>query len=72
MKLRYIRTMDIDLEDIEVLNCTTEEELEHKINEGEVIKIDNGGRIEYINSNYIMFYEIDNWKKQQIVEIEVK
>ena len=71
MKLKYIRTMDIDLEDIEVLNCKTEEELEHKINEGEVIKIDNGGRIEYINSNYIMFYEIDNWK-QQIVEIEVK
>lgn len=53
MKLKYIRTMDIDLEDIEVLNCKTEEELEHKINEGEVIKIDNGGRIEYINSNYI-------------------
>lgn len=58
MKAKYIRTMDFTFEDIIILNAKNETELENKIKENEVIKIDNDGAIEYINSSYIMYYEL--------------
>ena len=58
MKANYIRTMDFTFEDIIILNCETEKELEDKIKENEVIKINNEGTIEYINSSYIMYYQL--------------
>lgn len=59
MKAKYIKTMDFEFDDVEILNCDTEDELAERIKECEVIKIDNEGTIEYINSAYIMFYEIE-------------
>lgn len=54
----YIKTMDFIFEDVKILNAKNETELENKIKENEVIKIDNDGVIEYINSSYIMYYEL--------------
>lgn len=59
MKAKYIKTMDFEFDDVEILNCDTEYELAERIKECEVIKIDNEGTIEYVNSSYIMFYELD-------------
>lgn len=59
MKAKYIRTMDFTFEDIIILNAENEIELENKIKENEAIKINNEGTIEYINSSYIMYYELD-------------
>ena len=58
MKAKYIRTMDFTFENVIILNCETEKELEDKIKENEVIKINNEGIIEYINSSYIMYYQL--------------
>lgn len=58
IKLKYIKTMDFTFEDISILNCKTTKELENKIKYNEIIKIDNNGVIEYINSSYIMYYEL--------------
>lgn len=58
MKAKYIRTMDFTFEDVIILNAKNEEELANKIKENEVIKINNEGTIEYINSSYIMFYQL--------------
>ena len=54
----YIKTIDFTFEYIKILNAKNETELENKIKENEVIKIDNDGRVEYINSSYIMYYEL--------------
>lgn len=59
MKAKYIKTMDFMFENIIILNAKNEEELANKIKENEVIKINNEGTIEYINSSYIMYYELD-------------
>lgn len=59
MKAKYIKTMDFEFNDVEILNCNTEDELVEKIKENQVIKVDNEGTIQYINSAYIMFYELD-------------
>ncbi len=56
MKLKYIQTMDFTFKDIYVLNCNTIEELMNRIKENEVIKINNEGSVEYINSSYIMYF----------------
>ena len=49
-------------ENVKILNAKTESELLNKIKENEVIKINNDEHIEYINSSYIMFFELeDNW-----------
>lgn len=74
MKAKYIRTMDVDLDNVEITNCKTPKELENKIKENEVIEIKSEDETYYINSAYIMFYELDeNSKKmQQIIEIEEK
>ena len=58
MKAKYIKTMDFMFENIIILNAENEEELANKIKENEVIKINNEGTIEYINSSYIMYYEL--------------
>lgn len=58
MKAKYMKTMDFEFEDVIILNAKNEEELANKIKENEVIKINNEGTIEYINSSYIMFYEL--------------
>lgn len=59
MKAKYIKTMDFIFENKIILNAKNEEELANKIKENEVIKINNEGTIEYINSSYIMYYELD-------------
>lgn len=59
MKAKYIKTMDFEFEDVIILNAKDEEELANKIKENEVIKINNEGTIEYINSSYIMFYQLN-------------
>ena len=58
MIAKYIKTMDFTFEYVKILNCKNKEELEKKIKENEVIKIDNDSVIEYINSSYIMYYEL--------------
>lgn len=56
MKLKFIKTMDFTFDNVTVLNCESIEELNNKIKENEVIKINNYGTVEYINSSYIMFF----------------
>lgn len=58
MKVKYLQTMDFEFKNVIVLNCDNEEELINKIEESKIIKINNLGTVEYINSNYIMFFEI--------------
>lgn len=58
MKAKYIRTMDFTFEDVDILNCDNEIELANYIKENEVIKINNEGTVEYINSSYIMYYQL--------------
>jgi len=58
MEATYIKTMDFTFENVSILNASNESELANLIKEGKVIKINNFGAIEYINSNYIMFYQL--------------
>lgn len=58
MKAKYIKTMDFIFKNVNILNAENEIDLENKIKENEVIKINNEGTIEYINSSYIMFYQL--------------
>lgn len=58
MKAKYIKTMDFEFENVIILNAENEIELANKISENCVIKINNEGIIEYINSSYIMFYQL--------------
>lgn len=59
MKAKYIKTMDFTFTNVVILNAENEIELANRIKYNEVLKIDNDGVIEYINSSYIMFYELD-------------
>lgn len=59
MKAKYIKTMDFDFSNIDILNCNNPKELAEKIKENDVIKIYNSGVIEYINASYIMYYELE-------------
>lgn len=59
MKAKYIKTMDFEFENVIILNAENEIELANKISENCVIKINNDGTIEYINSSYIMFYQLN-------------
>lgn len=58
MKAKYIRTMDFTFEDVTILNAENEIDLAEKIKNNEVMKINNEGTIEYINSSYIMYYQL--------------
>lgn len=58
MKAKYMKTMDFEFENVIILNAKNEEELANKIKENEVIKINNDGTVEYINSSYIMYYQL--------------
>lgn len=59
IKANYIQTMDFTFEDVIILNCDNEQDVENKIKESEVLKIQNGSEIEYINSSYIMYYKLE-------------
>ncbi len=59
MKAKYIKTMDFTFTNVVILNAENEIELANRIKYNEVLKIDNDGVIEFINSSYIMFYELD-------------
>lgn len=59
MKAKYIKTMDFMFENIIILNVSNEIDLANKIRDNEVIKINNEGIVEYINSSYIMYYRLD-------------
>ena len=59
MRAIYIKTMDFMFENVDILNAHTPKELEDKIKENEVIKINNDGHIEYINSSYIMYFMLE-------------
>lgn len=58
MKAKYIKTMDFTFEDVDILNANSEIELAKKIRNNEVIKINNGCTIEYVNSSYVMYYQL--------------
>lgn len=51
--------MDFTFENVIILNCDNEQDVENKIKESEVLKIQNGSEIEYINSSYIMYYKLE-------------
>lgn len=59
IKAKFIQTMDFMFEDVIIINAANEEQLINKIKENEVIKINNAGEIEYINSSYIMFFGLE-------------
>lgn len=59
IKANYIQTMDFTFEDVIILNCSNETEVEYKIENSGVLKIQNGSEIEYINCDYIMYYKLD-------------
>lgn len=56
MKAKYIKTMDFTFYDVDILNAQNEEEMANRIEKNQVIKINNEGTIEHINSSYIMYY----------------
>lgn len=58
MNAKYIKTIDFMFDDVIILNAENESDLANKIKDNEVIKINNAGIIEYINSSYIMYYEL--------------
>lgn len=60
IEAKYIKTMDFTFENVAIVNCENEWELIEKIKESGVIKIKNEDKTEYINSSYIMYYELEN------------
>ena len=56
LRLKYIKTMDFTFENVDVLECNNLKELRDKIKENEVIVVNTGDSVDYINSNYIMFF----------------
>lgn len=58
MIARFIRTMDFNWENIEILNVENEEELMKKIKDSEVIKIKTGNAIYGLNTSYIIHYKL--------------
>ena len=62
MKARYIKTMDFLFENVEIINCKNVWDLMRKIKDNNVIIINNDGYIEYINSSYIIVFELEEDK----------
>lgn len=60
MKANYIKTMDFTFEDVEVLNADSEESMKYLVENSKVVKIRNGTEIEYINSDYIMYFKLED------------
>lgn len=56
MKVNFIKTMDFTFENVEVVGLFSKEALNNAIEENKVIEIINEGQIEFINSNYIMYW----------------
>lgn len=57
IKIKYFKTMDFDWYDVKVLNCSSLDELNHKIKENEVLEVEIANQMYYINSSYIMYYQ---------------
>jgi len=57
MKVKYIKCMDYEFNDVELINISTDIELNKAIENHLVIgvKAEDGG-IDYINSDYIMYW----------------
>lgn len=60
MKANYIKTIDFTFEDVEVLNADSEESMKYLVENSKVVKIRNGTEIEYINSDYIMYFKLED------------
>lgn len=56
MKVNFIKTMDFIFEEVEIVGIFDKNTLNKAIEEGKVIEIINEGEIEYINSQYIMYW----------------
>ena len=56
MKVKFIKTMDFTFEEVEVVGIFDKNALNKAIEENKVIEIINEGEIEFINSNYIMYW----------------
>lgn len=67
LKAKYIKTMDFTFNDVFIMECLNENVLRGKIRDNEVIKIINDNNIEYINSSYIMYYEL----YEELVEYKI-
>lgn len=60
MKANYIQTMDFTFENVEILNADSEESIKYLVENSKVVKIKNGTEIEYINSDYIMYFKLED------------
>lgn len=57
MKVKYIKCMDFEFTDIEVLNISTDIELNKAIENHKVICVqDEDGEKDFINTDYIMYW----------------
>lgn len=56
MRVNFIKTMDFTFEGVEVVGIFDKNALNKAIEENKVIEIINEGEIEFINSNYIMYW----------------
>ena len=56
MEIEFMKTMDFDWYGVKVLNCNNLNELNLKIRENEVLKVEIAGNVYYINSSYVMYY----------------
>lgn len=56
MLVKYIKTMDMLFENVEVVGINSKEDLNYAIEENKVIEILNDTEVEFINSNYIMYF----------------
>lgn len=57
MKVNYIKCMDFEFTDVDVLNVSTDIELNKAIENHKVIcVVDEDGERDYINTDYIMYW----------------
>jgi len=57
MKVKFIKCMDMEFEDVEVINIHTDIELNKAIEESKVVGVTyEGGDRYYINADYIMYW----------------
>ena len=58
IQIEFIKTMDFDWYKVKVLNCETIDEFNNKIKDNEIVKVEIANREYYINSSYIMYYQV--------------
>lgn len=56
MILKFIKTIEYQFDNVEILNCTSIDDMLEKIKENEVIQVKECGAVYYINSSYIMYF----------------